>query len=398
MTLAEGAQRGVIDDPDGYVNVRLGQSVDSEVIAKVKPGEMFTFESEGDADWCKVALASGQSGWMHASRIRLYFTEENLPAPAEESDGLSEIDEFARARGFDYAVVTRAAASGDADALKRFFTISNEVDGAAAESHWGTPTAVYHILGDEKFARFLRAQPLPYRMMVRNSILADGLSFPPIPYLRRHFPETTKALFRREIVGWTSPDERYAIRKTFSDEFDLVGSKVERAELIDQLTGQVLCDLTRDDIGAGPDREGDILWSPDSKRFASLSSDLTPQAGNLFSKPRPAPLRKQTAVYQVVGDRFERVELSLNEPPGPDRDAEIKGAILGHEYTEPVKWETTTVLVLERHEYYEKLVPTAIGDVKFESIHGFGRSYQITITIGSDRKASIAWRLRDDQP
>ncbi len=99
--------------------------------------------------------------------------------------------------------------------------------------------------------------------MVRNSIVGDENN-----YFRRHFPETAKALFQREIVSWFSPDKRYAIRKVFSDEFDFRGSKVERAELIDQKTGQVLCDLTRDDIGTGGEREGEVLWSPDSKRFA----------------------------------------------------------------------------------------------------------------------------------
>ena len=74
--------------------------------------------------------------------------------------------------------ITRRAARGDAKALKQFFTIAEDVDGAAAEMHLNVPTAVDHILGDEKFAKFLGAQPLAYRVMVRNSILNDGLTFP----------------------------------------------------------------------------------------------------------------------------------------------------------------------------------------------------------------------------
>ena len=38
-----------------------------------------------------------------------------------------------------------------------------------------------------------------------------------VDYLQRYFPETTKLLFRGEIVDWTSPDGRYSIRKTFTD-------------------------------------------------------------------------------------------------------------------------------------------------------------------------------------
>ena len=323
---------------------------------------------------------------------RLQFTEEDLPKDEKDPAGESEIDEFARRRGFNYARVTRRAARGDAKALKQFFAISKDVDGAAAESHQGVPTAVYHILGDEKFAKFLSDQPLAYRLMVRNSIASDAST-----YLHRHFPETTRTLFRREMVDWPSPNKQYAIRKIFTDEFNLRGSKVERAELIDQKSSQVLCDLTTDDIGTGADREGEVLWSPDSKRFAYRSSDLTQHEGNLFSTPRPPPQRKQTALYQLTGESFTRVDLPLSEVPGRGSDEELKNAILGHEYTEPIKWEKPNVLVLERHEYYEKLKPTMIEGITFESIHPFDRLYRITVTVAPDGKATVVWKLRKDQ-
>jgi Bacterial SH3 domain len=395
--LARAQRAGVINDPDGFVNVRAGKSADAAVIATVKTGEPFTFECENDAEWCKVALASGKSGWMHLSRIRLHFTEKDLPSREEDPAGESEIEQFARGEGFNYAADTRRAARGDIKALKQFFTLAQDADGAAAESITGVPTVVYHLLGDEKFAKFLLAQPLPYRMMVRNRILRDGLMPPASVYLSRHFPQTAKVLFRREMVDWFSPNDLYAIRKVFTDELELSGSKVVRAELIEKKTGRVLCDLTPDDIGTGAQREGEAVWSPDSKRVACLSSDLTEQHGNLFSTPRPAPLKKQTAVYQLSGDSFARVDLPLSEVPGRDSDTELESAILGHEYTEPLRWQKPNVLVLERHEYYEKLKPTAIGDVKFESIQGFDRLYQITATINSDGKATLVWKLRKDR-
>lgn len=395
VSLADAESDGVIDDPDGFVNVRASESAEAAVIATVKKAEPFEFECQKEAEWCKVTLHSGKTGWIHRSRIRLHFTEEDLPA--REKGGLSEIEEFAKRRGFDYTATTRRAARGDSKALKQFFAMAKDVDGAAAESYSGMPTTVYHILGDQKFARFLQDQPLAYRMMVRQSILSDGLMFPATLYLRQHFPETTKTLFRLEIVDWPSPDKRCAIRKVFSDEFNLSGSKVTRAEVIEQPSGRVLCDLKRDDIGTGADREGAVLWSPDSKRFAYVSSDLTQRAGNLFSTPRPAPQRKQTAVYQLSGESFARVEVSLGEVPGRADDAELQGAILGHDYVEPLRWSKPDVLVLEKHEYYEKLKPATIGDTKFESIHSFDRLYEITVTIGADGKATTVWKLRTDR-
>lgn len=320
---------------------------------------------------------------------RLQFTEADLPKDERYPPGVSEIDDVARGQGFNYARVARAAAHGDAKALKQFFGLAKHVDGAAAESYAGMPTVVYHLLGDEKFARFLQAQPLAFRMMVRDSIGGGR-------YLLRYFPQTARILYRREMVDWPSPNKQFVIRKVFSDEFDLRGSKVERAELLDQKSGQVVCDLTADDIGTGGDREGEVLWSPDSKRFAYRSSDLTQHEGNLFSTPRPPSLKKQTVVYQASGDSFVRVDLALDQVPGRESDTELKGAILGHEYVEPVKWEKPNVLVLQRHEYYEKLGPTEVDGLKFESIHTLARWYRITATIAPEGKAAVAWKLRKD--
>jgi hypothetical protein len=334
---------------------------------------------------------------MHLSRIRLHFTEKDLPSREEDPAGESEIEQFARGQGFNYAAGTRRAARGDTKALKQFFSLAQNADGAAAESISGVPVVVYHILGDEKFAKFLAAQPLPYRMMVRNRILSDGAISPTSLYLSRHFPQTARLLFQREMVDWFSPDGLYAIRKVFSNEFELAGSKVERVELIEKNSGRVLCDLTPDDIGTGAQREGEALWSPDSKRVACLSSDMTEQRGNLFSTPRPAPLRKQTAVYQLSGEQFARVDLPLSKVPGREKDTELVRAILGHEYTEPIRWQKPNVLVLERHEYYEKMKPTEIDGVKFESIHGFDRLYRITATITPDGNATVDWKLREDR-
>ena len=213
------------------------------------------------------------------------FTEEDLPSLKQDPAGPSEIDEFARGRGFHYARDTRRAARGDFKALKKFFEIANDADGAARESIAGVPTTVYHLLGDVKFAKFLGAQPITYRMMVRNLILGDGLVQGEALKFNREFPESARVLFPRELVGWPSPNNLYAIRKVFSDPFELRGSKVVRAELIEKKSGRVLCDLTADDIGTGADREGDALWSPDSKRVACLSIDLPEQPGHLFSNP-----------------------------------------------------------------------------------------------------------------
>ena len=315
----------MITDPDGYVNVHAGQNVNAAVIAKVKTGESFTFECSDGAEWCKVRLSSRKSGWIHRSRIRVHYTEKDLPEDDPEEEGESEIDEFARRRGFDYTDTARRAARGDVEALKKFFGLANGVDGAAAESHAEYMPMVYHILGDKRFAEFLNAQPIGYRMMVRTSLIGYIPLPPATDYLRTHFPETTKTLYRREMVDWPSPDGRYAIRKVFSDEFNLLASKVTQAELIEKHSGAVLCDVTGDDIGRGHEREGEVLWSADSQRFAYVSSDLTSEA-DFSNKRRLPPRRKQTVIYEVDGAACKRIEVNPTEPPDRAADSRARGS------------------------------------------------------------------------
>lgn len=337
-----------------------------------------------------LALISGSLG-AESEDEGSRFTEEDLPSLEQDPAGPSEIEEFARARGFYYARDTRRAARGDFKALKKFFEIAHDADGAAAESIEGMPSVVYHLLGDAKFAKFLVAQSVPYRMMVRNLILGNGRF--PVENLKfsRDFPESARLLFPRELVGWFSPNGRYAIRKVFNDPFEVHGSKVIRAEVIEKKTGQVLCDLTPHDIGSGAEREGEALWSPDSKRVACLSIDLPDQPGHLFSDPRPPLQRKQTVVYQIASDSFALVELSLGKAPEQENDAELKGAVPGHIYTEPVRWSKPNVLVLERHEYYAVKKPVTIGGQTFDTIGDLERRYQITATINPNGRGTVLW-------
>ena len=391
--VAAAANRGVINDPDGYVNLRAGQDVNAAVVAKVQTDAPFTFECEDGSEWCKVRLASGKSGWMHRSRIRLHFTPKDLPV--DDPAGESEIDEFARRRGLDYTSVARRAARSEAEALKQFFALSDGVDGAAAESHAEYLPVVYHLVGDAKLSQFLAAQPLAFRVMVRNAILGYTPMASVSDYLDRHFPETTKTLIPGEIVDWHSPDGRYAIRKVFSDWFGVDASKVTRAEVIDSASSEALCEITHADIGTGAHREGEVLWSPDSKRFAYLSSNLT-SPGNLFSKPNPVPERKQTILFEVADRSCKRIDITPTAPPDRVSDRELDNAILGHEHTEPVRWLTGDTLLLQRHEYYQTLRPGEIGEVKFDQVHSFDRLYEVTIKIEPDGRATADWKRREE--
>jgi hypothetical protein len=86
----------------------------------------------------------------------------------------------------------------------------------------------------------------------------------------------------------------------------------------------------------------------------------------------------------------------LTDVPGRKEDKELERAVLGHEYTEPLRWKKPNVLILQRHEYYQTLKP--IPDSKLESIHDFDRLYEITVTVAPDGKAAVNWKLRKNRP
>lgn len=192
---AEGLDEpnAVIDDPDGYVNLRKEKSADSPIITKVKKNERFAFEAKENETWCKVKLASGVTGWVHCSRIKFYYTEKDLPKGAEDVG--DELDEQARKQGVNYYEVTRAAARGDKKALKTFFTL--DLDGAAAETHiTSIMPVVIHLVGDDAFAEFLREQPRKFRANVSLGWeLGIVYPFDPKDYFRRHFPKSAKLVF-----------------------------------------------------------------------------------------------------------------------------------------------------------------------------------------------------------
>jgi Tetratricopeptide repeat/Bacterial SH3 domain len=179
--------RGVIDDPDRYVNVRKEKRSDAPVITKVMAGEPFRFKKKEGEEWCEVKLKSGVNGWMDCSRIKLYFTKDDLPRKSEKGD---EIDETAREQGINYYDVTQAAARGDQKALKTFFNLGG--DGAAGEEHGSVMCVVIHLIGDDAYAKFLREQERDF-----VSIEGSGIAWPfdDKEYFRQHFPKSAKFLF-----------------------------------------------------------------------------------------------------------------------------------------------------------------------------------------------------------
>jgi hypothetical protein len=191
---ASARTRGVIDDPDGFTNVRTAPRENAAIVARVKAGEIFEYDGTQKEAWWKVTLASGKTGWMHSSRIRMFVVLEDLVVA--END---EANMYARAHGVDYRKAMRGAAKGDPAAMRQFFGVN--CDGAACDTHLGFLLKVIHILGDEKLAKFLGLQSPSFQKELAKLITLnnemDLEPFEQISYMKRHFPKTARLLYPR---------------------------------------------------------------------------------------------------------------------------------------------------------------------------------------------------------
>lgn len=190
------AERGVIDDPDGFTNLRAAQSTTSPVVAQVKAGEVFEFSAAPSLTtppaWLKAKLHNGKTGWIEHSRIRFHFEPSDL-----KDGGPTDEVNMDKSKGFAYYPTARLAAKGDPKALRTYFNYRG--DGAAGEAHEFMANIVLHLAGDDRMAAFVATQPAAARKDLRE-FLWDGAGlwpFEPKEYLRLHFPKTTAALAHR---------------------------------------------------------------------------------------------------------------------------------------------------------------------------------------------------------
>lgn len=98
-------QKGIINDPDGYANLRSGKSADSKVIKEIFEGHKFEYIPDSKNDWWQVTTYDGSTGFIHKSRIQPYFvfyenscpcknhsyTEENVDFSAKVGDHIISI-------------------------------------------------------------------------------------------------------------------------------------------------------------------------------------------------------------------------------------------------------------------------------------------------------------------
>ena len=61
----------VINDPDGYTNVRNGMSAEAKIIDRLYEGEHYEVFPSTDSNWWVVYTQSNVKGYVHKSRVRI---------------------------------------------------------------------------------------------------------------------------------------------------------------------------------------------------------------------------------------------------------------------------------------------------------------------------------------
>ncbi len=61
----------IIQDPDGYTNVRNGMSTNSKIIDRLFEGEHYEVFPSSDSNWWVVYTQSNVKGYVHKSRIKI---------------------------------------------------------------------------------------------------------------------------------------------------------------------------------------------------------------------------------------------------------------------------------------------------------------------------------------
>jgi len=84
--------------------------------------------------------------------------------------------------------------------MARFDSLAEFMDGAAGESYHPEWWALFHVMGDENLARYLRSRSAKVRegYRVSFSIVGGDATDPiskPKPYIKQHFPKSYRIIF-----------------------------------------------------------------------------------------------------------------------------------------------------------------------------------------------------------
>lgn len=81
------AQFALVEDKDGYTNIRGKAAISAPVVGRVASGTM-VYILEGEKDWSNVEGNEGVSGYIHNSRLRKIQSYQKVPVLKETGDSI----------------------------------------------------------------------------------------------------------------------------------------------------------------------------------------------------------------------------------------------------------------------------------------------------------------------
>ncbi len=112
---------GIIEDPDGYVNVREAGSIGAKVVGRIDEGKSVWVYTDESVNWCQVAYLNNgveSHGFVHGSRIRMLTTFKKFADGKESpnritfSQDKTEIEITSEAFNSDGVTISRARNDG----------------------------------------------------------------------------------------------------------------------------------------------------------------------------------------------------------------------------------------------------------------------------------------------
>ena len=82
---------GIINDADGYTNIRKEASTKSQIIGRILKNEYFFYE-EYNSRWCKITKQDNTKGFIHKSRILKVNSEKLLSIRVNNDSSEDEVD------------------------------------------------------------------------------------------------------------------------------------------------------------------------------------------------------------------------------------------------------------------------------------------------------------------
>ncbi len=77
LTFAQDKFIGIINDSDGYVNIRAEKTSNSKIVGKIEEGYKFYYDKDLSENWWAIETElGGKKGYVHKSRISNYYEDK----------------------------------------------------------------------------------------------------------------------------------------------------------------------------------------------------------------------------------------------------------------------------------------------------------------------------------